>query len=292
MPSMISTPVASRNASHTAWAGARRPTPPSPIDGMVLPAASIALYAVGAVRIRPPCSSIRSASPTASPSRRRQVEARRAGGTAATPPSPKVNAYGGVPVNTSSADGLQHAPGGVPRGSDITSRWKCIVAFGRPVVPEVNASMRDVVAEGPHVVERRVLGRQPLDQASSPKATIGTPSGSTASRKRSSTRAASRWAISWMVCRPPVRSSGMVVTRTSAGLQHAEPRRGQPLVVGTAQEHPVAGTMPRSSTRTWRSGSRPRSARRTTTSARPARAGTAGPHRGGQRCRPAGRSHS
>ena len=45
---------------------------------------------------------------------------------------------GGLPMNTSSGVGLS-----VERGKQsqiaMTSRWKCIVPFGRPVVPEVKA---------------------------------------------------------------------------------------------------------------------------------------------------------
>ena len=50
-----------------------------------------------------------------------------------------MNAIGGVPVKTSSASGLRTWCEKVSALS--TSRWKCIVALGRPVVPEVNASM-------------------------------------------------------------------------------------------------------------------------------------------------------
>jgi hypothetical protein len=44
-------------------------------------------------------------------------------------------------VKTSSADGCKTCRENVSQ-IDITSRWKCIVALGRPVVPEVNASMQ------------------------------------------------------------------------------------------------------------------------------------------------------
>ena len=107
-----------------------------------LPAASIALYAVGAVKqIVTPCSSIRSASSAGVAFSTSSVEAPAWRGKSRTPPSPKVNAYGGVPVKTSSAEGCSTCRENVSQ-IDSTSRWKCIVAFGRPVVPEVNASMQ------------------------------------------------------------------------------------------------------------------------------------------------------
>src|SRR3954463_713149 len=57
-------------------------------------------------------------------------------GKQSMPPSPKVNAIGGVPQTTSSLCIFM-----IERGKQsvcaITSRWKCIVPFGPPVVPEV-----------------------------------------------------------------------------------------------------------------------------------------------------------
>jgi hypothetical protein len=54
------------------------------------------------------------------------------------PPRPNVNASGGVPANTSSLRGLTTCAENVSAMAS-TSRWKCMVAFGRPVVPDVNA---------------------------------------------------------------------------------------------------------------------------------------------------------
>ncbi len=51
-----------------------------------------------------------------------------------------MNASGGVPTNTSSGVGANEDGGNVSQIAS-TSRWKCIVPFGRPVVPEVNAIM-------------------------------------------------------------------------------------------------------------------------------------------------------
>jgi hypothetical protein len=59
-------------------------------------------------------------------------------GNSSSPPSPKVKASGGLPMNTSS--GLARSTcGGQQAQAAITSRWKCIVPLGTPVVPEVKA---------------------------------------------------------------------------------------------------------------------------------------------------------
>ncbi len=46
----------------------------------------------------------------------------------------------------------------------MRSRWKCIVAFGSPVVPEVNPSKRDIVAAGLDRLEpHRLAQRHPVE---------------------------------------------------------------------------------------------------------------------------------
>ncbi len=98
----------------------------------------------------------------------------------------------------------------------------------------------DVVAGGPHVVERRVLGRQPLRPG-----VVAEGDHRDAERLDRLEEAVvdeGRVEVGDLV-------DGLQLTRAQqrhggdqdgAGLQHAEPRRGQPLVVGPAQEHPVA----------------------------------------------------
>src|SRR5258708_33244085 len=54
------------------------------------------------------------------------------------PPRPKVKARGGVPQKTSSAAGTRQERGKQSHMA-ITSRWKCTVPLGLPVVPEVKA---------------------------------------------------------------------------------------------------------------------------------------------------------
>ncbi len=57
-------------------------------------------------------------------------------GNSSNPPRPKVKASGGVPMKTSSLVERSVCTG---KQSQIasTSRWKCMVPFGMPVVPEV-----------------------------------------------------------------------------------------------------------------------------------------------------------
>ena len=66
------------------------------------------------------------------------VEAPKRSGNSTSPPRPKVNASGGVPQKTSSAEGAGSRARRC-RSIASTSRWKCTLPFGLPVVPEVKA---------------------------------------------------------------------------------------------------------------------------------------------------------
>ena len=59
-------------------------------------------------------------------------------GNSSRPPRPKVKASGGLPMKTSCAVACRQC-GGQQRQMASTSRWKCIVPLGWPVVPEVKA---------------------------------------------------------------------------------------------------------------------------------------------------------
>ena len=136
------------------------------------------------------------------------------------------------------------------------------VADGQHVAVEVHRRLRaaggaggegehrDVVAGGEDVVEGRGLGGDPLGPGVVAEASVGTPSGSTASRNRWSTSAASRWAISWMVCSSPVRSRGIVVTRTAPALSTPNQAADSHWLLGPRSRTRLPGTIPRSSTRT------------------------------------------
>ena len=66
-------------------------------------------------------------------------------GKVSSPPSPKVKASGGLPMNTSSPR-ARSTCGGQQALAASTSRWKCIAALGCPVVPEVKAIRQTSVA--------------------------------------------------------------------------------------------------------------------------------------------------
>ncbi len=66
------------------------------------------------------------------------VEAPKRSGNSTSPPSPNVNASGGVPLKTSLGRGSRIARANVSHAAS-RSRWKCTQPFGVPVVPEVKA---------------------------------------------------------------------------------------------------------------------------------------------------------
>ena len=142
MPSMSRTPVASCTASHVA-AGRCSPadTARRSCDSCAaFPDVSMARYAVGAVKqIVTRCWAMRSASWSGVAFSTSSVAAPTRSGKISSPPSPKVKASGGVPVKTSSAVGFSTWAEKVSAIAS-TSRWKCMVALGRPVVPDVKAS--------------------------------------------------------------------------------------------------------------------------------------------------------
>ncbi len=81
------------------------------------------------------------------------VDAPTAMGNSSKPPRPKVKASGGLPMNTSSGAGRSMC-GGQQAQMAITSRWKCMVALGTPVVPEVKPKMQVSSAAVLTLVER------------------------------------------------------------------------------------------------------------------------------------------
>ncbi len=169
-------------------------------------------------------------------------------------PSPKVKAYGGVPANTSSVVGRSRKRENVSAFAS-TSRWKCMVAFGRPVVPEVNASSATssaAVRTASKLVGCAAARRVRSSSASPPKAMTGMPSAaaSRSSRNRWSHSATVVRAISWMVRSSPARSSGMVVTTTAPALSAPNQHAVSQGLFGPRSSTRLPGTTPRSSTST------------------------------------------
>ncbi len=176
-------------------------------------------------------------------------------GNSSTPPRPNVKAYGGVPVNTSSGDGRSTCREKVSQIAS-TSRWKCMVAFGRPVVPEVNASSATSSAEV--ATSSWVVGwpsRRALRPVSVPNSTTRTPrspdSPSVPSTNRASTSARSSRAISWMVASSPGRSNGIVVTATAPALSTPNQHAVSHGLLGPRNSTRLPGTMPSPSTSAW-----------------------------------------
>ncbi len=89
------------------------------------------------ITVAPNCctAAIRSGGETLSTS---TVDAPTLIGNSSKPPNPKVKASGGLPMKMSSGFGRSTC-GGQQAQAAITSRWKCIVPLGVPVVPEVKA---------------------------------------------------------------------------------------------------------------------------------------------------------
>ena len=141
MPSMISMPVASFHSLRVT-AGSASPADThfrSDDRSCCRATAAIARYEVGAVNSTVArCSAIAGSSASGAGRSIRSVEAPIRSGNSKSPPSPNVNASGGLPVNTSSAPARSIA-GGQQSHAAIRSRWKCIVPLGLPVVPDVNA---------------------------------------------------------------------------------------------------------------------------------------------------------
>ena len=146
MPSIISMPVASRHSTRVA-AGSTSPAdthlrkvPPCAAAMRSLRATSaIARYEVGAVNMTvAPSSRVARARSAGAAFSSSTVEAPMLIGNSVRPPKPNVKASGGLPMKTSSARRAARA-GEADAGRHHVA-MKCIVAFGTPVVPEVNAS--------------------------------------------------------------------------------------------------------------------------------------------------------
>ena len=149
------------------------------------------------------------------------------------------------------------------------SRWKCIVAFGSPVVPRREPEQRDVVAPGLHggelhrLVERDAVelgvvvgGAVEADDAAAETAVLGAGDQFVGDRGVSqSARPIS--ALSTIFVSSPARSSGMVLTTTAPALVAASQ---QATIAGLLAERistRLPGLTPKSSTSACASRLRP-----------------------------------
>ena len=141
-------------------------------------------------------------------------------GNSSRPPRPKVNASGGLPMKRSSAVARSVCAGQQAQAA-ITSRWKCMVPLGWPVVPEVNAirhTSSRAVSTGSKVAALAAARAASASDDASLNSTTCASSGQ--SGRASSSSCASRashsaWvtrALCTMVVSSRARSSGIVPT--------------------------------------------------------------------------------
>ena len=220
-----------------------------------LPARSMALYAVGEVNstVAPELRDGVGAAPAGWPFPAAGWPRRRACGKTSRPPSAEREAQWRRP-------GEHIRPARpctryLPKVSAIasTSRWKCMVALGTPVVPDVAASM--ATSSAAVSTSSNVLGlaahRSARSSWPAPPYWISGRSGAAlASSLGEPVVDSSRAGRVSSVSGPSstLRSIGMVVTTTPPGLQHAEPAGDQPGVVrarGAARAGRAPGRSPR-----------------------------------------------
>ena len=155
--------------------------------------------------------------------------ARAAMGKHTSPPSPKVNAIGGVPMHRSLAV-MPSTCSANPRHIAITSRWKCMHPFGTPVVPDVNAMRATsslAVATAGKAPVCRAMARSSVSAPSPPQqrtARMDVESAAalaSSSSSRASHRAALHCARSITMRSSPARSIGIVLTATMPALSVA-----------------------------------------------------------------------
>ena len=186
------------------------------------------------------------------------VEAPMRSGNSSRPPSPNVNASGGLPVNTSSAVAFSIDLGQQSHAAS-RSRWKCIVPFGTPVVPDVKAMSAVSSAAVRTLSNVEGLSRARASRPSSASlanATIVRSAGElvcaarSSSRSRASQSATATRALSMTGVSSFARSSGIVGTAIAPALITANQHAAIAGVFGPRSSTRLPGTMRRSSTST------------------------------------------
>ena len=153
----------------------------------------------------------------------------------------------------------------------ITSRWKCIVAFGWPVVPEVKASRQVSVGGGVDVGERRVVARHArfqavggagiaeVDDVVEPRrggGALGTAAAAVAAASSSARSATSQSAIvtcAFSMIWPSslARSIGIVATAMPPAFITANQHATSIGLLAARSSTRLPGTRPHSATSTW-----------------------------------------
>ena len=179
-------------------------------------------------------------------------------GKSSSPPSPNVNASGGLPVNTSSGVAFSVCFGQQSHAA-ITSRWKCIVPFGLPVVPDVNAisavSVASVatsanVAGLPRRPRLDAIGRVGLEQRDALERRARRPREVELLREPGVAQGVRRLALVTMSVSSFARSSGIVATAIAPAFMIANQHAAIIGLLGPRSSTRLPGTTPRSSTST------------------------------------------
>ncbi len=253
MPSIISMPVASFHSLRVA-AGSASPADTHFVSddrSWFFASAAIARYDVGAVnRTVARCFAIAGSRNSGAGRSTSSVAAPIDSGKSRSPPNPNVNASGGLPVNRSSGEALS-----VERGKQAqaatTSRWKCIVPFGLPVVPDVNAMSAVSSAavstlakvgglrRGARVEPLRLAGaeQQPPSRASGKSGRAA----SSSSARRASQSACETCALVMTSVSSFARSSGIVPTAMPPAFITANQQAACSGLFGRPQQHAIAG---------------------------------------------------
>ncbi len=179
-------------------------------------------------------------------------------GNSSSPPSPKVKASGGLPMNTSSAPGLSTWRGQQAQAA-ITSRWKCIVPLGCPVVPEVKAIRQ--VSSLPVFTLSKTGGFAAARASSSPASPLwkcstccsvgqAARASASSSASRASYSACEISALPTICVSSLARSSGMLPTAMPPALTTANQQAASIGVFAPRSSTRLPGTSPMSSTST------------------------------------------
>ena len=223
-------------------------------------AGAIARYEVGAVKSTVArCATSASSSSFGPAFSSSTVEAPTCIGNSVSPPRPKVKASGGLPMKTSFSSARSTCSGKQTQLA-ITSRWKCIVAFGWPVVPEVKASRQvssaavSTLANG---ASWRAISASRPSGVGSPKQTTRCSTGVTGSSISSSPRsfwsqsAKSTWPFSTICFSSLARSIGMVATAMPPAFITANQQATSIGLLAERSSTRLPGTRPQSFTSTW-----------------------------------------
>ena len=221
----------------------------SPARDPAFPARSMARYAVGEVNstVTPKCATASASSGGVARSSSKVAAPARIGKTS-RPPRPNVKPSGGVPVNTSVGWLCTRC---FPKVSAMasTSRWKCMVALGTPVVPDVAASIATSSAAVTTSVKVPGLAAHELGQvvvAGSAVRHERKAGGGTGQFLGEPVVTDGHGGLGQLGQRAKLQAAqhGHGGHHHPPGLDHAKPGRDEPRVVGAPEQHALSGDQP------------------------------------------------